>query len=67
MKQLKDMKLGEVLEKGMLGGFEDLFNGEIKLMKITFTFQDKDATTTDVKLEHKDYYEEDADQEKNDE
>ena len=57
MKLLKDMKLGETLEKGKLGDIETCFNGSIKLMKITFTFQDKDGTTADVKLEHKDYYE----------
>ena len=56
MKQLKDMKLGDELQKGMLGEFENLFEGKIRLMKITYTFQDKNAITADVKLEHKDYY-----------
>ncbi len=60
MKNLKDMKLGDIIPKEELGELAKAFNGEVRLLKITYTLQDKDAITADIKLEHKDfYYEED--------
>lgn len=60
MKEFKDMKLGDVVPKEQLGELDRLFTGEVRLLKITYTLQDKDAITADIKLEHKDfYYEED--------
>jgi len=52
MKSLDEMKLGEVINKDM---FEGCLKKPVKLVKITFTFQDKNETQADMSLIHKDF------------
>ena len=52
MKSLDEMKLGEVINEDM---FEGCLKKPVKLVKITFTFQDKNETQADMSLIHKDF------------
>jgi len=61
MKPLNEMKLGEILEEDMFCG---ALKKPIKLVKITYTFQDKNETQADMGLIHKDYVELDEEEPK---
>ncbi len=54
MKELYDYKLGELIEKDLMNG---LLKAPIKLVKITYTFQDKNGTQMDTALVHNDFEE----------
>ena len=53
-KTLYDYKLGECVEKDLMNGIMKAPN---KLVKIGYTFQDKNQTQMEVSLKHKDFIE----------
>lgn len=53
MKKLYDLKLGEeIFDENILRG---ILRSPAKLVKITYTLQDKDGVTLDASLIHKDF------------
>jgi hypothetical protein len=59
---IKDKKLGDEISKEELGDMKDIFTGKVRLLKITYTIQDEDGVTMNVKLMHKDYEAEDEEE-----
>lgn len=57
-KCIYDLKLGEKADEKMLGSLKDLFEGEVKLVGISYILQDKNGTSMASTLKHKDYIEE---------
>lgn len=62
MKKLIDYKLGENIEKkdaeAYFGKeFCELFNFPLKLVAVSWTFQDKEKLQVDYQLKHKDFIE----------
>lgn len=55
-KSLYDYKLGESMDKDLMGG---LMKKPNKLVKIGYTYQDKNGTQMEVALKHGDYIEDD--------
>ncbi len=53
-KELYDYKLGECVEKDLING---LMKKPNKLVKIGYTFQDKNGTQMEVDLKHEDFIE----------
>lgn len=55
-KSLYDYKIGEIYNEDMMNG---LLQAPIKLVKIGYTFQDKDGNQMEQALKHKDFIEDD--------
>lgn len=51
------LKLGDEIKKEDFGELGKVTEGRLRLMKITYTFQDADTTTFSLGLSHKDYEE----------
>jgi hypothetical protein len=62
-KSIYDYKLGEVIEnkEKHFGRLKDIFDGEVRLLQITYSFQDKNGTSMKAKLTHNDYIDEEED------
>lgn len=58
-KSLYDYKLGEINNNEMMNG---LIKAPNKLVKIGYTFQDKNGNQLECALKHKDFIEEDEDE-----
>ncbi len=59
MKNIQDYKLGEIHNEDMLNGIMEAPN---KLVKVGYTFKDKNGTQMELAFKHKDY--EDLDESK---
>jgi hypothetical protein len=54
MKELKDIKIGEIIDEDLLNGIMEKPN---KLVKIGYTFKDKNGTQMEMAFKHKDFEE----------